>query len=132
MSTIQVFEPAMCCATGVCGQDVDQALVTFSADLDWVRSLGGDVHRYNLASEPLMFAQTDATRAFLQIAGSDGLPLVLVDGVTALTGRYPDRAQLAKWARVTVPLPAGRELLDVTETAGGCCSPSDDTSGSCC
>ena len=39
-------------------------------------------------------------KAFLHVAGSDGLPLVLVDGVTAMTGRYPDRAQLAAWAGV--------------------------------
>ncbi len=56
MSKIEVFEPALCCATGVCGDDVAQDLVTFSADLDFVRSRGGDVSRYNLASEPLAFA----------------------------------------------------------------------------
>ena len=49
MSRIEVFEPALCCATGVCGEDVDQALVTFSADMDFVRSRGGDIARYNLA-----------------------------------------------------------------------------------
>ena len=52
MSKVEVFEPALCCATGVCGEDVDQQLVRFSADLDFVRSRGGDVSRYNLASEP--------------------------------------------------------------------------------
>jgi len=52
MSKIEVFEPALCCATGVCGVDVDQHLVTFSADLDFVCGRGGDVSRYNLASEP--------------------------------------------------------------------------------
>ena len=59
MSKVQVFEPALCCATGVCGDDVDQQLVTFSADLDFVRSRGGDVSRYNLASEPLAFAENE-------------------------------------------------------------------------
>ena len=119
--------------TGVCGEDVDQGLVTFSADMDFVRSRGGDVSRYNLASEPLAFAETDAVKAFLQVAGSDGLPLVLVDGVTVMTGRYPDRAQLAAWAGVEAPAPAGPAMLDITETpcrrrllqrqlgATGCC-----------
>jgi hypothetical protein len=32
--SIQVFDPALCCSTGVCGVNVDQALVTFSADAD--------------------------------------------------------------------------------------------------
>ena len=72
--------------------------------MDFVRSRGGDVSRYNLASEPLAFADNEAVKAFLHIAGSAGLPLVLVDGVTAMTGRYPDRAQLAAWAGVEAPV----------------------------
>ena len=37
MKTIQIFDPALCCSTGVCGVDVDQALVQFSADVDWAK-----------------------------------------------------------------------------------------------
>lgn len=130
MSKIEVFEPALCCATGVCGEDVAQELVTFTADMDFVRSRGGDVSRYNLASEPLAFGENESVKAFLHVSGSAGLPLVLVDGVTAMTGRYPDRRQLAAWAGVEVPASVGPKLLDITEagTAGdGCCGGS----GSC-
>jgi ubiquinone/menaquinone biosynthesis C-methylase UbiE len=140
MNRIQVFEPALCCATGVCGEDVDQSLVTFSADMDFVRGQGGEVSRYNLASEPLVFAETEAVKGFLQVVGSKGLPLVLVDGVTAMTGAYPDRAQLTKWAGLTaavaagaVPTPAGATMLGLTAaapTSGGCCSGSE--ADGCC
>lgn len=130
MSKIEVFEPALCCATGVCGEDVDQALVTFSADMDFVRSHGGDITRYNLASEPQAFAGNDAAKAFLHVSGSAGLPLVLVDGVTAMTGRYPDRAQLVTWAGLDAPA-EGNELGIVAATAseGGCCG---GAASSCC
>ncbi|RUR33923.1 arsenic metallochaperone ArsD family protein [Vreelandella andesensis] len=40
MTTITVYDPPMCCATGVCGADVDQQLITFAADLDWLKSQG--------------------------------------------------------------------------------------------
>ncbi|ANE79217.1 transcriptional regulator [Mycobacterium adipatum] len=124
MSKIEVFEPALCCATGVCGEDVDQQLVVFSADLDFVAGRGGDVARYNLASEPGAFAGNETVRAFLHVAGSAGLPLVLVDGVTAMTGRYPDREQLSKWAGVDVAAP---NLL-----GDSCCgSGASDASGCC-
>ncbi|AII11253.1 arsenite efflux transporter metallochaperone ArsD [Rhodococcus opacus] len=138
MSTIEIFEPALCCNTGVCGDDVDQALVTFSADLDWIRSQGGDIAQFNLASEPLAFAEREPVKAFLQVSGSEGLPLVLVDGVTAQTGRYPDRTQLAKWAGLTeapaTVAPAGIQMLGLTDTtdAGSCCAPTDNTGTSCC
>ncbi|SEL93228.1 arsenite efflux transporter metallochaperone ArsD [Rhodococcus maanshanensis] len=137
MSTIEVFEPALCCNTGVCGDDVDQALVTFSADMDWIRSQGGDIARFNLASEPLAFTQREPVTAFLRLSGSEGLPLVLVDGVTAQTGRYPDRAQLAKWAGLDSPAPAaapaGITMLGLAETGddGSCCGD-DAANSNCC
>lgn len=132
MSKIEVFEPALCCATGVCGEDVDQALVTFSADMDYVRSRGGDITRYNLASAPQAFADNDAAKAFLHLSGSAGLPLVLVDGVTAMTGRYPERTRLTSWAGLEAATPAeGNELGIVAATAseGGCCGGG---ASSCC
>ena len=134
MSKIEVFEPALCCATGVCGVDVDQHMVTFYADLGFVCGRGGDVSRYNLASEPLAFATNHAVQTFVQVAGSDGLPLVLVDGVTAMTGRYPDRAQLVAWSGVKAPVSTGPAMLPITETGSpgtGCCS-SDGSDTTCC
>ena len=37
MKKIEIFDPALCCSTGVCGVDVDQSLVTFAADVDWAK-----------------------------------------------------------------------------------------------
>ena len=119
MSTIEIFEPALCCSTGVCGPDVPQELVTFSADLDWLRSQGTEVGRFNLASEPVAFAGKPAVLDFLQVSGSEGLPLVLVNGAVAMAGRYPSRAELARWAGTQVePTPAA---LPMAGTAGVCC-----------
>ena len=39
MKTLTVFDPAMCCSTGVCGSDVDQVLVDFSADVQWLKDV---------------------------------------------------------------------------------------------
>ena len=132
MPTIRVFEPALCCNTGVCGPDVDQALVDFSADLNHLKTLGADIERHNLANDPTAFATDETVRSFLQVAGSEGLPLTLVDGVTAMTGSYPTRAQLLRFADLAddpVVVPAGAvglALLDAdTDTdAEGCgCGP---------
>ena len=129
MSTIRVFEPALCCNTGVCGPDVDQALIDFTADLDYLASRGADIARHNLANDPLAFANDDTVRAFLQVAGSEGLPLTTVDGVTVMTGSYPTRDQLAKFAGLdTEPAaaPLGLPLLTMVEPgtdAGQSCGP---------
>src|SRR5664279_3531468 len=103
MKNIQVFDPALCCSSGVCGVDVDQALVSFSADVDWARQNGAQIERFNLAQQPMAFAESPAARGFLERSGAEALPLILVDGEVALAGRYPNRAELARWASIAQP-----------------------------
>lgn len=100
MKTIQIFDPALCCASGVCGTDVDQALVTAAADLDWAKQQGVRLERFNLAQQPQAFADNAVVKAFLERSGQDALPLVLVDGEIALAGRYPSRDELTRWADI--------------------------------
>ena len=126
MVSIRVFEPALCCNTGVCGEDVDQALVDFSADLDFFTSRGVDIARHNLANDPAVFVQNSVVTNFLTAAGSEGLPLVLVDDVTVLTGRYPTRAMLARYAGLASE---PKTLTLATVASEGCCGGS---SSSCC
>ena len=95
---IQVFEGPLCCNTGVCGPDPDQALVDFTADLDWLTRQGVSVRRANLAQDPAAFADSAVARAFVQKVGAFGLPLIVADDVTVATGRYPSRAELARIA----------------------------------
>jgi hypothetical protein len=125
MRTIRVYEPALCCNSGVCGPDVDQALVTFTADLEHLKGHGVDIARHNLANDPSSFAANDTVRAYLQVAGSEGLPLTLVDGMTVMAGSYPTRAQLLRYAQLAdvVAVPAGVTRLELTEKPGGACGP---------
>jgi AhpD family alkylhydroperoxidase len=97
MSKLQVFDPALCCSTGVCGTEVDQALVDFSADVDWAKRNGAQIERFNLAQQPMAFVEHAAVQQFLESAGQDGLPLMLLDGEIVLSGRYPSRDELSKW-----------------------------------
>ncbi len=115
MSKIQVYDPALCCSTGICGVDVDQEKVTFAANVDWLKNQGGQIERFNLAQQPMAFAENAVVKSFLERSGAEALPLVLVDGEVALAGRYPHRTELAKWAKISTP------SLDIVQS-GGCCS----------
>nr|WP_298583550.1 arsenite efflux transporter metallochaperone ArsD [uncultured Kocuria sp.] len=126
-----MFEPALCCSTGVCGPDVDQALVEFTADLEHLRSRGVDITRHNLAHDPQAFAGTPVVSDFLRVAGSAGLPLVLVDGVTVATGAYPDRARLAFLAGLSAPVPAAGARPDLGLSAAAGADPTEDSAGCC-
>jgi len=80
MTTVTVYDPPMCCSTGVCGADVDQQLITFAADLDWLKNQGVTVRRINLSQEPTEFTINEEVNALIQASGSDDLPAILVDG----------------------------------------------------
>ena len=117
MKNIQIFDPALCCSTGVCGVEVDQALVSFAADVAWAKQNGALIERFNLAQQPMAFAESPVVKGFLERSGQEALPLILVDGEVALAGRYPTREVLARWAGVGVQ--SAVELIK-----GGCCSGS--------
>jgi hypothetical protein len=117
MKKLEVYDPAMCCSTGVCGPEVDPALVTFAADLKWAAEQGIEVRRYNLGSEPQAFAANPAVVREME-AGMDRLPVLAVDGHIVSTGIYPSREQLAaKLGLVTKP------RVTVKADGSSCCSP---------
>lgn len=97
MKTIQVYDPPMCCATGVCGPQVDPALPAFAGFLSQARQRGCAVERFNLTQEPVAFLENEVVKAVLDGEGVDGLPVILIDGQVALKGRYPGEAQRAAW-----------------------------------
>lgn len=124
MPAIRIYEAALCCDTGVCGVDVDQSLVTITADVRSLQELGADISRHNLASDPTAFTEDETARAFLHTVGSKGLPLTVVDGVTVATGSYPTKEALMDLAGLgTTPTESTqRQDLGLTEkAAGGCC-----------
>ncbi len=95
---MEVFDPPMCCSSGVCGASVNTKLVQFAGDLEAVRQKGVAVNRYNLSSEPAAFVQNAVVKQALNDDGNDCLPLVLIDGKVVSKGRYPARNELLEAA----------------------------------
>lgn len=122
MKKLQVFDPALCCSTGVCGTEIDQALVNFSADVDWLKHSGGQVERFNLAQQPMDFVNNTVAKAFLERLGAEGLPLILVDGEIAMAGRYPTRNELVRFAGIS-SAPSDAPVSEVKSCCSGskCC-----------
>ncbi len=101
ISKLQVFDPAMCCSTGVCGPSVDPVLPRISADLEWLKGKGVEVERYNLAQDLAAFAANLTVKEALNSQGTKCLPLVVVDGKVVAEGEYPTREQLANFTGVS-------------------------------
>jgi hypothetical protein len=97
VKTIQVYDPAMCCSSGVCGPDIDPALPQVAGFLHQLKEHGVTVERYNLSQQPLAFVQNGQVKSLLQSEGVEALPLFFIDGQLALKGSYPDHEKRKEW-----------------------------------
>jgi len=125
MTQITVYDPPMCCSSGVCGPDADETLVQFAAQLEWAGKNGVSVKRFNLGHDPGEFATNETVRALLESEGMSCLPLVIADNEVLTKGSYPSAQQLRD-----------RIGIDIAETPGAakaCCGgASQDSKTSCC
>ena len=124
MSTIEVFDPPMCCSTGVCGPSVDPALATFAGDLEVLSNQGFTVTRHNLSQEPKAFADDQTVRELLHERGDEVLPVIRVNGELRATGRYPTRRELEAWAHgedLAILDPVTSELVAIAAAIGANC-----------
>ena len=114
MTTLEVFDPPMCCSTGVCGPEPDERLARFSADLNWLKHLGVAVRRYNLAQEPTAFTANPLIKPIVDTKGGDGLPVILLDCRIISQGEYPSRERLLELAGLNGPADIGNKAQTAT------------------
>ncbi len=89
MKKMSIYEPAMCCSTGLCGAGVDPELLRISTVLNKLKKDGVDVERFNLSNSPQEFINNKVINDFINTNGVDLLPAIVVDGEIVMTGRYP-------------------------------------------
>lgn len=130
MKKMYIYEPAMCCSTGLCGVGVDPELLRISTVLNALKKNGVEVQRFNLTNSPQEFVNNRAVNEFLNKKGVDELPVTVLDDEIVLAGRYPTNEELVKLLNIPMSF-LGEQLktLKVTlKRSGGCgCS-----GGSCC
>jgi hypothetical protein len=126
MPRVEVFDPPMCCSSGVCGPRVDPRLAAFAADVDWLTAQGIEVTRHNLAQEPAAFVAHPLVRDLLQHEGDACLPVVLVNEELLSRGAYPRRDDLARAAGLAPSASPSKPRIRLSVTDGrtpgsGCC-----------
>lgn len=97
MSKVEIFDPVLCCATGVCGPSVDPELTRVATAIFLLEKKGYDIKRYNLGFEPAIFVENKEVNQILHEKGPDSLPVTLVEGKIAKIGDYPTNDELAEW-----------------------------------
>ena len=109
MARIQIFESARSDA----GRNSQKRLMAM-AEIARAVEQGIDIEHYEFASDAAEFLRDAQVKAYIDTEGADALPLVLVDGKQTLAGRYPTRADLARWS--------GLSIVEVRGDSGDCCS----------
>lgn len=116
MKKMIIFEPAMCCSTGVCGPSVDKDLLRVSTVINNLKNNGIFVPRYNLASNPEMFVINREINKLLNSEGVELLPVTMVDGKIAKIKAYPTDDEFCNFLEVSEKYLKGT----VAQTAKGC------------
>ena len=121
MKKLEVYDPPMCCSSGVCGPKVDPVLPRFAGDLEWLKAQGVSVTRYNLAQQPMAFAENAIVHDALEKEDIACLPLILVDGKIVSRGTYPERDALGTLLGIH---PVFRTFMPEDQKPGCCCCSS--------
>lgn len=129
MKKLQIFEPAMCCDTGLCGVGVDPELIRITTVIDTLKKKGISIERYNLTSAPQVFVTNKTVNVILKDKGVETLPISVLDDVIFTTGRYPSNSEIAE--ALNIPMDYFGDLKTTEqeqENSEGCCC----SGGSCC
>lgn len=114
---MEIYEPALCCDTGVCGVSVDPELIRISTVVNNLKKNGITLQRCNLKSNPQAFVDNAEISKLLNDDGVDVLPVTIVDGKIVKTKAYPTNAEIVMWLNIPADY-----LLETPSNSGACCS----------
>lgn len=130
MSKVEIFDPAMCCSTGICGPGVDPELLRMATIVNSLQMAGKDIKRYNLSDVPQAYIDNKAVNEVLLKEGVEALPIIIVDGKVMKKAGYPSNEELMEWTGIKAEELVAVMLKEkLKESTGGCCSGNDN---SCC
>lgn len=113
MKKMIIFDPAMCCSTGVCGPSVNKELLRVATVINNLKRKGIMIERYNLTSNPQIFVDNKIINEMLNSEGIDVLPVTMVDGVVVKTKAYPTNEEIQnlleipeEYVKITIKKPS--------------------------
>ncbi len=128
MKKMCIYEPALCCETGLCGVNVDPEFLRISTVLNTLKKEGVVIGRYNLKNAPMEFVKNDTVNQYINEKGVEGLPVITLDDEIVISGRYPENEEIL----TLLELPANILLGQNGEKASGDCCGESAVEESCC
>lgn len=123
MKKMVIFDPAMCCSTGVCGPSVDKNLLRVATVISRLEKKGVKVDRHNLGSNPKIFVDNRTINKLLNEGGVDVLPITTIDGEVVKTKEYPTNEEFIQL--LDIPKEYIMSELKAKKQNSGCCGGKD-------
>lgn len=86
---VELFDPPMCCPTGLCGPTLDQTLLDVNEMIFALKGQGISIERYQMTSHPQKFISNPSVMRLVQEKQMEALPITLVKGHILKVGSYP-------------------------------------------
>ena len=87
-NTVEIFEPPMCCPTGLCGPVQDQTLLDLLETVRSLESNGVKVARYQPGANSSAFMSNAEVMAAVRASNTAALPITVVNGRVVKSGAY--------------------------------------------
>lgn len=91
---VEIYDPAMCCSSGLCGPKLDPVLVRMNDAVMALKKQGVEIERFNLAQQTQAFMTNKTVADLLHRNGKKALPVIIVNGEIFRTGGYPSYEDL--------------------------------------
>ena len=88
-AVIELYDPPMCCPTGLCGPELDQTLLDVSEMILALQEEGIPVERYQMTSHPHKFMNNNEVMRLVREKQMAALPITAVHDKVIKAGAYP-------------------------------------------
>lgn len=86
---VELFDPPLCCPTGICGPTIDQTLLDVNEMVMTLQVQGVSVERYQMTTHPNAFLGNPEVMKLVREQQMAALPIVVVRGKVVKVGAYP-------------------------------------------
>ncbi len=88
-AVVEIFDPPMCCPTGMCGPTIDPVLLDVNEMIVTLQNEGIPVARYQMSTHAQAFVNNQEVFRLIREKQLAALPITVVHGGVIRIGAYP-------------------------------------------
>lgn len=135
---IVIYDPPMCCSSGLCGPNPDQTLIDLQTSITELQKSGVEVERFIITQSPEKFKENPEVIKLIQENDLKILPVTTLNGKVVKKGSYPTPSEFSSWLKIDLKIGDSKQSKDCCADKDCCgvnCGPNNedcDCGGGCC